>query len=211
MNSLSKKIFLSLMITLFFQGIVKAQIPVNNLCTTPTNLTPQTTCGATTLQTVLNATNAGSPTNAAGTTRDVWYTFTTPANIRNVQIAVTGLGANLNVNNTFIEAFTGSSCVAGVFTGTSIGTTPTGGPVTLSLTSLAPSTQYYFRVFTTGTATGGSTANWGFSICVSYTAVPANDNCAGAVVLTIGTANAAGNCSKCNHKYSNSRMCYRHT
>ena len=166
--------------------------PANNLCTTPTNLTPQITCGATINQTVQNSTNVGSPTNPAGTTRDVWYTFTTPANIRNVLIAVAGLGSNLNISNTFIEAFTSSSCAAGVFTGTSIGTTASGGPLTLSLTSLAPATQYYFRVFTTGTATGGTTANWGYNICVSYTAVPANDNCANAVVLTIGTANAAG-------------------
>jgi glucose/arabinose dehydrogenase len=166
--------------------------PANDVCSAPTNLTPQTTCGATTGQTVLGATNYNSPTNTAGTTNDVWYTFTTPANTRNVQIAVTGLGANLNVNNTFIEAFTGGTCAAGVFTGTSIGTTAAGGPVTLSLTGLAPSTQYYFRVFTTGTAIGGTTANWGFSVCVSYTAVPANDNCAGAVTLTVGTANAAG-------------------
>lgn len=192
MNPNLKSFTLLLFSIFFFTVTLLAQVPANNLCTTPTNLTPQTTCGATTLQTVLNATNVGSPTNAAGTTRDVWYTFTTPANIRNVQIAVTGLGANLNVNNTFIEAFTSSSCAAGVFTGTSIGTTPAGGPVTLSLTNLVPSTQYYFRVFTTGTATGGTTAQWGFSICVSYTAVPANDNCAGAVVLTVGTANAAG-------------------
>jgi glucose/arabinose dehydrogenase len=189
----STKVFLLLLFSfLLLQETLIAQVPANNLCTTPVNLTPQITCGATTNQTVLNATNVGSPTNAAGTTRDVWYTFTTPANIRNVQIAATALGANLTVNNTFIEAFTASSCAAGVFTGTSIGTTSAGGPVTLSLTNLAPSTQYYFRVFTTGTATGGTTANWGFSICVSYTAVPANDNCAGAVTLTIGTTNNTG-------------------
>jgi trimeric autotransporter adhesin len=164
----------------------------NDLCTNATNLTSVTSCGATTNQTVLNATATGSPTNGAGTTRDVWYTFTTPANIRNAQIAVTGLGTNLTVNNTFIEAFTSSNCAAGVFTGTSIGTTASGGPLTLSLTNLAPSTQYYFRVFTTGSATGGTSTDWGFSICVSHTAVPANDNCAGAVILTAGTVNNAG-------------------
>ncbi len=183
---------LLLLIVLVCSVIIAIAQPANNLCTTPANLTPQITCGATTGQTVQNATNVGSPSNAAGTTRDVWYTFTTGPNIRNVQIAVTGLGANLNTNNTFIEAFTASSCAAGVFTGTSIATTASGGPLTLSLTSLAPSTQYYFRVFTTGTATGGTAANWGYSICVSYTAVPANDNCGGAVNLTIGTVNSAG-------------------
>jgi hypothetical protein len=167
-------------------------VTANDLCSGATNLTPVTTCGATANQTVLNATATGSPTNTAGTTRDVWYTFTTPANIRNAQIAVSGLGTNLNTSNTFVEAFTGGSCVASVFTGTSIGTSASGGPISLSLTNLTPSTQYYFRVFTTGTASGGTSADWGFSICVSYTAVLANDNCAGAVNLTIGTVNSAG-------------------
>jgi glucose/arabinose dehydrogenase len=163
----------------------------NDLCSSATNITPVTTCGATANQTLLNATTTGSPTNGAGTTRDVWYTFTTPANIRNVQIAASGFGTNLTSSNTYIEAFTASSCAAGVFTGTSIATTAS-GTSSLSLTNLTPSTQYYFRVFTTGTATGGTTTDWGFSICVSYTAVPSNDDCAGALTITPGTTNSAG-------------------
>lgn len=163
----------------------------NDLCSGATNITPVTTCGAVANQTLLNATTTGSPTNGAGTTRDGWYTFTTPANIRNVQIAASGFGTNLTSSNTYIEAFTASSCAAGVFTGTSIATTAS-GTSTLSLTNLTPSTQYYFRVFTTGTATGGTTADWGFSICVSYTAVPSNDDCAGALTLTPGITNSAG-------------------
>jgi glucose/arabinose dehydrogenase len=193
MNSLSKKIFLSLMITLFFQGIVKAQIPVNNLCTTTTVVTPATTCTNLTNQTLFNATAVGSPTNVAGTTNDVWYSFTTPASIRNIQITLTPTGTrNVNYTNatTYIEAFATGACAAGVFTGTSIGTTNINS--SLSLTNLAPSTLYYFRVFTTATPTAGAAANWQFSICATYTAVPANDNCAGAIVLTVGTANAAG-------------------
>ncbi len=166
----------------------------NNLCSAATDVTPVTNCGTGALanQTLLSSTATGSPTNAAGTTNDVWYTFTTPANIRNVQISASNLGANLTVNNTYIEAFTASSCAAGVFSGTSIGTSVSGTP-TLSLTNLTPSTQYYFRVFTTGTATGGTNSNWGFSICVSYNAVPSNDNCSGSTALTIGTTNSTGN------------------
>jgi len=163
----------------------------NDLCTNATTVTPVTTCGATTNQTLLNATATGSPTNVAGTTNDVWYTFTTPANIRNIQIAASGFGANLSSANTYIEAFTSSSCAAGVFTGTSIATTAS-GTSTLSLTNLTPSTQYYFRVFTTASATGGATTDWGFSICVSYTAVPSNDDCANALTLTPGTTNSSG-------------------
>ncbi|HLO38905.1 MAG TPA: hypothetical protein VK173_10450, partial [Lacibacter sp.] len=110
----------------------------NDLCSSATNITPVTSCGATANQTLLNATTTGSPTNGAGTTRDVWYTFTTPANIRNVQIAASGFGTNLTSSNTYIEAFTASSCAAGVFTGTSIATTAS-GTSTLSLTNLTPS------------------------------------------------------------------------
>ena len=164
----------------------------NDLCSTATNITPVTSCGATASQTLLNATPTGSPTNSAGTTKDVWYTFTTPANIRNVQIAASGFGSNLTSSNTYIEAFTASNCAAGAFTGTSIATTAS-GTSTLSLTNLAPSAQYYFRVFTTATATGGTTANWGFSICVSYTAVPSHDDCAGALTITPGSTNSSGN------------------
>lgn len=164
----------------------------NDNCTNATSITPVTTCGATTNQTLLNATATGSPTNPAGTTSDVWYSFTTPANIRNAQIAVSTLGPSLTTSNTFVEAFASGSCLSSVFTGTSIGTSASGGPTSLSLTNLTPSTQYYFRVFTIASASGGTSADWGFSICVSYTAVPANDNCAGAVALTIGTVNSAG-------------------
>lgn len=165
--------------------------PSNDDCSTPTNITPVTTCGAITNQTLLNTTNAGSPTNTAGTTNDVWYTFTTPANIRNIQLAFSGLGSSLSSSNTFVEAFANGSCSSGVFTGTPIGTSASGS-TNLSLTNLTPSTQYYFRVFTTGTATGGITTDWGFSICVSYSAVPANDDCAGAITLTPGTTNNSG-------------------
>jgi glucose/arabinose dehydrogenase len=174
-------------------SICVSYIPIlaNDLCSSATNITPTTSCGATANQTLLNATTTGSPANGAGTTRDVWYTFTTPANIRNVQIAASGFGTNLTSSNTYIEAFTASSCAAGVFTGTSIATTAS-GTSSLSLTNLTPSTQYYFRVFTTGTATGGTTTDWGFSICVSYTAVPSNDDCAGALTITPGTTNSAG-------------------
>jgi trimeric autotransporter adhesin len=187
------KKLLSCLSILFISNFALAQ-PANNLCTTPTAVTPATTCTNITNQTLFNATATGSPINIVGTTNDVWYTFTTPANIRNIQITVTPTGTrDVNYINatTYIEAFTSSgTCVANVFSGTSIGTTNVNS--SLSLTNLAPSTLYYFRVFTTATPTAGAAANWQFSICATYTAVPANDNCAGAVALTIGTANAAG-------------------
>ena len=66
------------------------------------------------------------------------------------------------------------------------------GAAGLSLTNLSPNTEYLFRVYSTTNPTGGTAASWSYTVCVSYTAVPTNDNCAGAVVLTIGTTNNAG-------------------
>jgi trimeric autotransporter adhesin len=192
--TLTSKSFAFLLFFIFFFKVALLAQPANNLCTTPTVLTPGTNCTNLTNQTLFNATAVGSPINAAGTTNDVWYTFTTPANIRNMQITVTPTGTrNVNYTNatTYIEAFTSSgTCVANVFTGTSIGTTNINS--SLSLINLAPGTLYYFRVFTTATPSAGAAANWQFSICATYTAVPANDDCAGAIALTIGTANTTG-------------------
>jgi trimeric autotransporter adhesin len=183
------KSFTLLLSSIFFFTVTLLAQPANNLCTTTTVVTPGTACTNLTNQTLFNATDVGSPINAAGTANDVWYSFTTPANIRNIQITVTPTGTrNVNYTNatTYIEAFTSSgTCVANVFTGTSIGTTNINSSV--SLTNLAPGTLYYFRVFTTATPTSGAAANWQFSICATYTAVPANDNCGGAIALTIGT------------------------
>ena len=153
-----------------------------DLCTTASNLTPTTDCvtGVTTNQSLQNSTATGSPTNAAGTTNDVWYRFITPATITSVVINLTSPGLNIQ-GNTYIEAFASTaSCNSGILTGSSLGTSTatTGGGTSISLTSLAASTQYYFRVFTTAANTTSNPANnWRFSICVSYVAVLANDLC----------------------------------
>ncbi|WP_158637376.1 PQQ-dependent sugar dehydrogenase [Lacibacter cauensis] len=52
-----------------------------------------------------------------------------------------------------------------------------------------------FRVYSTTNPTGGAANSWNYTVCVSYTAVPANDNCSGAITLTAGTTNSAGNLS----------------
>jgi PQQ-dependent dehydrogenase (s-GDH family) len=142
-------------------------------CNTPSDLTPQTTCGASTNQSLQNATAVGSPTNVAGTTNDVWYTFTTPAGITSVTIALSSPGSNVQ-SNAYIEAFSAGSCPSGTFSGTSRGTSAatTASGTSLSLTGLTGSTQYHFRVFSTGNTGSGSGPSWRFSICVSYTALP---------------------------------------
>lgn len=149
--------------------------PANNTCTNATNLTPGTSCTNLTNQTLFNANATGSPSSTAGTTNDVWYTFTTPAGVTNMQIVVSPTGTrngSYTDATTYIEAFNGGTCAAGAFSGgTSLGTTNIiGSPnnTNLWLVNLTPGTTYFVRVFTTNTPSGGAAANWQFSICARY-------------------------------------------
>ncbi|MEO6612540.1 MAG: PQQ-dependent sugar dehydrogenase [Chitinophagaceae bacterium] len=173
------------------QSLAAPAPPGNDLCGASANLTPQTTCGAT-AGTLYSATTTGSPTSSCGTTYDVWYTFTVPAGTTSVDIDVTptGGGSNLDGTNTYVEMFTATDC-AGLITTNSRGCYSIASTVTYS--GLSPNTLYYFRVFyKTGAPTSTPSGKWGFTVCVSYTPPPANDECAGAVTLTNGVANNAG-------------------
>ncbi len=158
-----------------------------------TAISPVTSCGATTGQTIYNATSDGPTSTCAGTTNDVWYTFTTPANVTSIQIAVTvGGGSNLNNTNAFIEAFNART-MAAVTSSNTLGCDDINAG--LSLTGLTASTLYYLRIFTSAVPTSTPSNKWTFSICASYTTPvlpPANDECSGAVTLTIGTTNNSG-------------------
>lgn len=165
---------------------VTAQAPVNDACSSPSTLTPATTC-TNISGTVYLATNAGTPTSTCGTTYDVWYSVATPAGCTalNIDVSVGG-GSNLTPSNAFIQAFSGSACSP-----TPIGVcTPI--ETTLALTGLSASTTYYVRVFTTGNPTSTPSNKWSFNICATYTPPPANDDCSGAISLTNGVANTAG-------------------
>ena len=172
--------------------VSKFSFSQSNSLNSASSIIPVTSCGATTSQTVYNATLDG-PISACGTPNDVWYTFTTPANVTSVQIDVTvGGGSNLNSSNSFIEAFNARNTTDVTAANTlGCGNIGTG----LSLTGLAASTIYYFRVFTTAAPTSTPSNKWTFSICVSYVMPllpPSNDECSGATALTIGTTNSAG-------------------
>lgn len=159
--------------------------PANNTCAAAVALTPTTSCGATTGQTLYQATATGSPANSLGTTYDVWYRFTMPAARNTVDIVVSPTPSNgsyLNGNNTFIEIFNASAC-AGVTAGNSLGTASMGTDLTAF--NLTPSNTYYFRVFST-TNPSNSSGVYGFSVCVLYNGVPGNDACSGALSLTPG-------------------------
>jgi trimeric autotransporter adhesin len=182
-----KKPLLCFFLFLFISNYLFAQ-PANNLCASATNLTVVASCGATAVQSLFNATSAGSPTSPYGTTYDVWYRFTPGAGVTTVQIALSGVGGGITNTNTFIEAYNSANC-AGISTTTTLGTgtRQTG----LTVTDLTAGVQYYFRVFTNVNPTSSAGA-WAFSICVSSPAVPGNNDCAGSTLLTVGTVNTTG-------------------
>lgn len=168
-----------------------AQAPWYDPCTNPNWITPGVSC-TNTAGTMWNATQTpgvgafcGAPTNAA----DVWFSFT--AKSVNPTITLSSMGAQLD-NNPRLQIFSGAcggltslSCVSGTNTTT----------LSLNATGLTVGTNYLVRVFTTSTtATAGVTADWNFNICI-VDQPPANDNCAGAILLTPGTScvNTTGN------------------
>lgn len=170
---------------IFFNVSNSAEAQSNSMGSA-TLISPVISCGATTGQTIYNATSDGPASTCAGTTNDVWYTFTTPANVTNMQIDVTvGGGSNLNSTNTFIEVFDARSTAA-VTVPNTLGCNDIGAG--LSLSGLAPSTLYYLRIFTSATPTSTPSSKWTFSICLSYLPPPANNNCGGATTLTSATS-----------------------
>lgn len=165
--------------------------PGNDLCGSATTITPVTSCGGISGETLYLASTTGSPTSSCGTTYDVWYSFTLPSGASNADITVTptGGGSNLNSGNTYIELFNATACGV-VSTGTSLGCNNIGS--TASYSSLSSGIIYYFRVFTTTNPNTTPSSKWVFSICVAYAPPPSNDECAGAVVLSNGVTNNSG-------------------
>lgn len=176
------KQLLLLTVILFCSFITFAQVGANDACSGAINITPVTGACPTTTYSLQNAT---ATAGLGAGNYDAWYKFTTAANIRNVVISIPSSGSNLSASNFFIEAFPSNTCPADL-TG-SLGVAPEGA-TGLSLTNLNPGTEYLFRVYSTTNPTGGTPASWNYTVCVSYAAVPANDNCSGAVNLTVGTS-----------------------
>lgn len=175
-----------LFFALFFSKAVFAQPTNDNFaCTGLPSLTPSSSCTTTSGDMYQSTTGITSP---CGTAYDVWYSFTTPSGCTSVNIDVTAIAAggnNLTSSNTFVQAFSASSCsLTPMGTCTALGTT-------LALTGLSSSTTYYVRVFVT-TNPSTQSGKWDFDICVNYTPPPSNDECAGATTLTIGTTNSSG-------------------
>jgi hypothetical protein len=133
------------------------ELTVNTACT-PVNSTTNEVlrCTATPGVQVCSATTAGTPDD------DVWYKFTTPANTTNV--AYTFRVQGVSTYNAVMQIFAGTPSSANALA--CLNATNNGGLETYTSTTLLPSTDYYVRVY----HSGSGAANGNFNICVSAAA-----------------------------------------
>ncbi len=164
----------------------KATPPANDNCAAAVSLTvnPSYSCAVTASGTLLGATNSNVTDNGAGVPDDdVWFSFVATAATHRITITnVTGAPIDI-VHETM-------SGTCGALTSVLISDADTSNP-----TGLVIGNTYYVRVFSYGANTNPSTA---FTICIGTPPpAPANDNCAGAISLTVNpsltcTASTAG-------------------
>lgn len=149
--------------------------PANDICSTAIALTVNSDllCTVKTSGTLKSATDSGEPNGGVGTPDDdVWYSFVATATTHRVQLSnVTG-----NQTDLVHEVLEGT-CGGGLIS------LNISDPNTSTINGLTPGTTYYVRVFSYGANTNANTT---FDLCVgTFPPPPANDNCSGAVTLTV--------------------------
>ena len=145
---------------------------------TACNNIPGNTYGATLTAMTVNAPNCGS-----AATRDVWYRFV--AQTTNPTITLSSIGAGfLNPGMQLLS----NNC-GGTFTSYYC-SSASGADQVINANFLTPGTTYFIRVFSTSGTAPLSPAVGGFNICIQdpVSPPPTNDECAGAVNLSVGTA-----------------------
>ncbi|MEO5562673.1 MAG: T9SS type A sorting domain-containing protein [Chitinophagaceae bacterium] len=179
-----------------------AVAPVNNTCAGVISLTSALACNNT-LGTLAGATSTAGINAFCGNAAspDVWYSFTaqTPYPV----ITLSSIGANLD-NSPRLQIFNTTSCIVGTqntsslacVSGTNTATLVLDAAVDVGGLGLTVGNTYLVRVFSNSTTTPGSSASWGYNICIQDPTppVPSNDDCNGAITLPVGTGcgNIAG-------------------
>jgi hypothetical protein len=151
--------------------------PANDNCGTSVTLTPASSCSATAGTTVGATQSIAAITCNAGTGNandDVWYSFVASASTQTVTVA--GIG----IFNAVVDVRSGVCNGANI----SCADATTTGTETVNLTGLTTGNTYYIRVY----GYGGSGTEGSFTICV--TIPPANNDCSGAVALTVNPTTA---------------------
>jgi len=156
--------------------------PANDECSGVVNLTVSSTlvCASATTGTTLGATNSsvavGTCTGAPDD--DVWYSFTAVGTDHTILLSnVTAVGSSTSTS-LYTQVFSG---VCGVLTSVKCGTTNT-----TILNGLIPGQLYYVRVYNSNANTATALYANTFNICIGTPPPPpVNDNCSGALTLTV--------------------------
>ena len=159
--------------------------PANDNCSGAIDLTVNSnlTCASTTNGTTVGATQSpdSAPTcSASGIDDDVWYSFVCTQVTQQVKITAAS-------NPCAIAVYSGVCGSLAQISGACA--TTSSGTATLNFTGMTVGNTYYIRVYTTASSATNAT----FTMCVGTPPPPpANDNCAGAVSLTVNSDLACG-------------------
>jgi hypothetical protein len=146
--------------------------PTNDVCTTATVLTSNTTCVTTAGSTI--GASAGAAGCAGTADDDVWYSFTARTATHTITVTPTG---GTPMADAVIELFSGTC--AGLTSLSCSNTTSGAAAEVMIFSGLIIGNNYFVKVhsFANGLGQGN------FNICVTHVAPP-NDNCANAITLT---------------------------
>ncbi|HKO81035.1 MAG TPA: T9SS type A sorting domain-containing protein [Chitinophagaceae bacterium] len=153
----------------------------NDDCISSTSLTSNANCTTTAGSLLRSTATTGLPAGceAAGTHYDVWYSFVAVSSTQTATIS----NREGNFTNPEIQLYSGA---CGALTSIACGTT------SLTANGLTIGNTYRVRVSNIGSSPA---TNGGFDICVTHPTPPANDDCAGSILLTSGVSctNTTGN------------------
>lgn len=170
--------------------------PSNDDCSGATSLTVNAdlACGTTTAGTTVGAlqsTETAPSCNATGVDDDVWYSFVATGAQQTVVISAASLSSAMAIYSGSCGSLTQLSGACA---------TTSSGTATLNLGGLTNGTTYYVRVFTTSTGVYGT-----FTLCVGTPPPPpANDNCSGAIALTVNADLACAVTTSANTAFATS-------
>jgi gliding motility-associated-like protein len=159
-------------------AVIPPPPPANDECSgaIPLTVNPDLNCGVVTAGTTTSATNSTSapaPTcGAAGTNDDVWFSFVATGSVHSISLLnVTGSSTDMAMS-----LYSGANCGALTHLQCS-------DPNEMVVGGLTAGDTYYVRVWTW---TSTSTSSASFNICIGTPPPPpANDECTGAVQLTV--------------------------
>ena len=179
---MKKKLFFLALFAFYWQAY--AQAPSNDECTNAISLTVNSNMSCTSHMsgTLVGATDSGIPAIRGTADDDVWFSFVATARQHTINI----LNIEGDITTLTHEVMSGSC---------SLMTRPNSSfPGSNTVTDLTVGNTYYVRVYTYGTRRSESTT---FDICIGTPPriPPVNDNCTGAIALTLSPSIPGPSCT----------------